>query len=210
MSHASALRFRRPLAILALAALCLPLAGCGINTIPTYEQSAKAAWSEVLNQYKRRADLIPNLVETVKGVAEQERTVLTDVVEARAKATQVQAQIPPDILTNPEAMQKFQEAQAQLGGALGRLLAVVERYPELKSAQNFAMLQSQIEGTENRVAIARRDYIEAVRAYNTEITTFPGRIWRAVLYPSSKEMATFDIAADEMKTPKVDFGTQKN
>ena len=208
MAHASA-RLARPFAVVALLALSLALAGCGINTIPTYEQNAKAAWSEVLNQYKRRADLIPNLVETVKGFAEQERTVLTEVVEARAKATQVQANIPPDILTNPEAMQKFQEAQSQLGGALGRLLAVVERYPDIKSGQNFLALQSQIEGTENRIAIARRDYIEAVRAYNTEITTFPGRLWRAFLYPSSKEMATFDIAANEMQTPKVDFGTQK-
>jgi LemA protein len=208
MAHASA-RLARPIAVVALLALSLVLAGCGINTIPTYEQNAKAAWSEVLNQYKRRADLIPNLVETVKGFAEQERTVLTEVVEARAKATQVQANIPPDILTNPEAMQKFQEAQSQLGGALGRLLAVVERYPDIKSGQNFLALQSQIEGTENRIAIARRAYIDSVRAYNTEITTFPGRVWRAVLYPSSKEMATFDIAANEMQTPKVDFGTQK-
>ena len=209
MAHASTLRFVPGLRVLAVGALCAVLAGCGVNTIPTYEQSAKAAWSEVLNQYKRRADLIPNLVETVKGFADQERTVLTDVVNARAKATQVQAQIPPDILTNPEAMQKFQEAQGQLGGALGRLLAVVERYPDIKSGQNFALLQSQIEGTENRIAIARRDYINAVRAYNTEITTFPGRIWKSVLYPSAKEMATFDIAAEEMKTPKVDFGNQK-
>jgi len=208
MAHAST-RLARPLAVFALLALALPLAGCGINNIPTYEQSAKAAWSEVLNQYKRRADLIPNLVETVKGFADQERTVLTEVVEARAKATQVQANIPPDILTNPEAMQKFQDAQAQLGGALGRLLAVVERYPDIKSGQNFLALQSQIEGTENRIAIARRDYINAVRVYNTELTTFPGRWWRAFLYPSSKELATFDIAPDEMKTPKVDFGTQK-
>jgi LemA protein len=207
MAHVSA-RLSRPFAALALLALALSLAGCGINTIPTYEQNAKAAWSQVLNQYKRRADLIPNLVETVKGFAAQERTVLTDVVEARAKATQAQANIPADILTNPEAMQKFQETQAQLGGALGRLLAIVERYPDLKSGQNFLALQSQIEGTENRIAIARRDYINAVRAYNTELTTFPGRLWRAFLYPSSQEMATFDIAADEMKTPKVDFGTQ--
>ena len=175
MSHASMLRFAPGLRVLAIAALCATLAGCGVNTIPTYEQNAKAAWSEVLNQYKRRADLIPNLVETVKGFADQERTVLTDVVNARAKATQVQAQIPADILTNPEAMQKFQEAQGQLGGALGRLLAVVERYPDIKSGQNFAVLQSQIEGTENRIAVARRDYISSVRAYNTEITTFPGR-----------------------------------
>ncbi len=209
MAHAASARFARPFAFLTLLTLSLALAGCGINTIPTYEQNAKAAWSEVLNQYKRRADLIPNLVETVKGFAAQERTVLTDVVEARAKATQAQVNIPADILTNPEAMQKFQDAQAQLGGALGRLLAVVERYPDIKSGQNFLALQSQIEGTENRIAIARRDYIQSVRAYNTEITTFPGRIWRAVLYPSSKEMATFDIAPEETKTPKVDFGTQK-
>ena len=209
MAYASALRTVRPFAAIAASALCLLLAGCGINTIPTYEQNAKAAWSEVLNQYKRRSDLIPNLVETVKGFADQERTVLTDVVEARAKATQAQINVPPDILTNPEAMQKFQEAQNQLGGARGRLLAVVERYPDIKSGQNFLTLQSQIEGTENRIAIARRDYIDAVRLYNTEITTFPGRIWRSVMYPSAKEMATFDIAAEEMKAPKVDFGTKQ-
>jgi LemA protein len=209
MATAPALRFARPTALFTLITACLALAGCGINTIPTYEQDAKAAWSQVLNQYKRRADLIPNLVETVKGFADQERTVLTDVVEARAKATQVQANIPPDILTNPEAMQKLQEAQGQLGGALGRLLAVIERYPDIKSGQNFLALQSEIEGTENRIGQARKDYIDAVRAYNTELTTFPGRIWRTVLYPSSKEMATFDISPEEMKTPKVDFSKPK-
>ncbi len=209
MAYASALRTTRPFAAIAAAALCLMLAGCGINTIPTYEQNAKAAWSEVLNQYKRRSDLIPNLVETVKGFADQERTVLTDVVEARAKATQAQINVPADILTNPEAMKNFQDAQNQLGGALGRLLAVVERYPDIKSGQNFLTLQSQIEGTENRIAIARRDYIQAVRLYNTEITTFPGRLWRSFMYPSAKEMATFDIPAEEMKAPKVDFGTKK-
>jgi LemA protein len=209
MAHVQAQRFARPFTAVLLAALTLTLAGCGINTIPTNEQKAKAAWAEVLNQYKRRADLIPNLVETVKGFADQERTVLTDVVEARSKATQAQINIPADILTNPEAMQKFQDAQNQLGGALGRLLAVVERYPDIKSGQNFIALQSQIEGTENRIAIARRDYIESVRVYNTEITTFPGRIWRAVMYPSAKEMATFEIAQEDMKVPKVDFGTKK-
>jgi LemA protein len=198
----------RSFAVAAAIMLTLPLAGCGINNIPTYEQQAKASWSQVLSEYKRRSDLIPNLVETVKGFAEQERTVLTDVVEARAKATQVQ--IPADILTNPAAMQKFQEAQSQLSGALARLLAVVERYPDIKSGQNFLALQSQIEGTENRIAIARRDYIDAVRVYNTELTTIPGRWWKAFMYPGSKEMATFDIAAEEVKTPKVDFGTQKN
>ena len=207
MAHAPALRFARPSAAFALLALCLALAGCGINTIPTYEQNAKAAWSEVLNQYKRRADLIPNLVETVKGFADQERTVLTDVIEARAKATSTE--VPADILTNPEAMKKFQDAQNSLGGALRQLMLVVERYPDIKSGQNFLALQSQIEGTENRIAIARRDYISSVRAYNTELTTFPGRIWRSVMYPSATEMATFDIASDEMKTPKVDFSKPK-
>jgi LemA protein len=198
----------RSLALAVTLLLTLPLAGCGINNIPTYEQQAKAAWSQVLSEYKRRSDLIPNLVETVKGFADQERTVLTDVVEARAKATQVQ--IPADILTNPAAMQKFQEAQSQLSSALARLLAVVERYPDIKSGQNFLALQSQIEGTENRIAIARRDYIESVRVYNTELNTIPGRWWKALMYPGSKEMATFDIAAEEVKTPKVDFGTKKN
>ena len=209
MGHAPALRNPRPLAAIVVSLVTLMLAGCGINTIPTYEQNAKAAWSEVLNQYKRRADLIPNLVETVKGFADQEKTVLTDVVEARAKATQAQINVPPDILTNPEAMKNFQDAQNQLGGALGRLLAVVERYPDIKSGQNFLTLQSQIEGTENRIAIARNRYIDAVRAYNTEINTFPGRIWRAVMYPAAKDMATFDVAAEEMKAPKVDFGTKQ-
>lgn len=193
------------LAVVMLATLVL--AGCGINTIPTYEQNAKAAWSEVLNQYKRRTDLIPNLVETVKGFAEQEKSVLTQVTEARAKATS--APIPADILTNPEAMKKFQEAQNTLGGALRQLMVVAERYPDIKSGQNFLALQSQLEGTENRISIARRDYIQAVRAYNTEITTFPGRIWKAVMYGSAKELATFDIPAEEQKAPQVNFGTKK-
>ena len=186
----------------------LSLAGCGVNNIPTYEQDAKAKWSEVQNQYKRRTDLIGNLVETVKGYAEQERTVFTQVAEARSKAASVQ--IPADIVTNPEAMKKFQDAQATLGGALRQLLSVSERYPDLKSGTNFLQLQSQIEGTENRIAIARRDYIESVRAYNTEITTIPGRWWRSFMYPTSKEMATFDIPVEETRAPKVDFGTKKN
>lgn len=185
----------------------LALTGCGINTIPTYEQNAKAAWAEVLNQYKRRADLVPNLVESVKGFAEQEKSVLTQVTEARAKATSVQ--VPPDILTNPDAMKRFQDAQNNLGGALRQLLVVSERYPDIKSGQNFLALQSQLEGTENRIAIARRDYITAVRAYNTEISTFPGRIWRSIMYSGAKEMATFDIPAEETKPPRVDFGTKK-
>jgi LemA protein len=190
----------------AIVLLAVSLAGCGVNNIPTYEQNAKAKWSEVLNQYKRRADLVPNLVESVKGFADQERNVLTQVTEARAKATSVQ--IPADIVNNPEAMKRFQDAQNTLGGALRQLLVVAERYPDIKSGQNFLALQSQLEGTENRIAIARRDYIESVRVYNTEITTIPGRFWK-VLYPSAKEMATFDVTPQEMQTPKVDFNPPK-
>jgi LemA protein len=181
----------------------LLLAGCGINTIPTLQEQAKAAWSEVLNQYQRRADLIPNLVETVKGFAAQEQEVLTQVVEARAKATQVQ--LPPDILTNPDAFQKFQEAQNGLTGALGRLMVVVERYPDLKSNQNFLALQSQLEGTENRISIARRDYIAAVRDYNTELRTIPGRWWRALLYPDAELMQNFTVAEETTTVPEVKF-----
>ena len=188
---------------LALAIAGLALAGCGINTIPTLQERAKASWSEVLNQYQRRADLIPNLVETVKGYAAQESKVLTEVVEARAKATQVT--LPPDILTNPDAFKKFQEAQSQLSGALARLLAVVENYPDLKSNHNFLALQSQLEGTENRVAIARRDYITAVKDYNTEIRTIPGRWWRAVLYPDAEPMQNFTVAEETTKVPEVKF-----
>jgi LemA protein len=179
------------------------LAGCGINTIPTLQEQAKAAWSQVLNQYQRRADLIPNLVETVKGFAAQESKVLTEVVEARAKATQVQ--VPSDILTNPEAFQKFQEAQSGLSTALGRLLVVVEAYPELKSNQNFLVLQSQLEGTENRIAIARQDYITAVKDYNTELRTIPGRWWRAILYPEAEPMQNFTAAEGTEQVPEVKF-----
>jgi LemA protein len=181
------------------------VSGCGVNTIPTYEETAKARWAEVLNQYQRRDDLIPNLVETVKGYAAQERQVLEAVTNARARATQVQLQIPPDILTNPEAFKRFQEAQAALTGALSRLLAVREAYPELKSNQNFLALQSQLEGTENRIAVARRDYIEAVRQYNTELRTFPGVIWASVMYRGNKPMETFTTSEDLSRPPAVRF-----
>jgi LemA protein len=188
---------------LAVAVLSLQLAGCGINTIPTEEERARAAWSEVLNQYQRRSDLIPNLVETVKGYAQQERDVLLQVTEARAKATQVK--VDASTITNPDAFKKFQDAQAQLSGVLGRLLAIQERYPELKSNANFLALQSQLEGTENRIAVSRRDYIEAVRVYNTELRTFPGVIWANTLYRNNKPMQTFTITEEQMRTPKVDF-----
>jgi LemA protein len=183
--------------------LGLLVSGCGINNIPSYEETAKAKWSDVLNQYQRRADLIPNLVETVKGYAAQERQVLEAVVNARARATQIQ--ITPDMVNDPEAFKRFQEAQQQLSGALGRLLAITENYPDLKSNQNFLALQSQLEGTENRIAVARRDYIEAVRQYNTELRTFPGVIWASTLYRSQKPMETFTVAEDVKRPPTVKF-----
>ena len=190
------------LRLIAATAIALSVSGCGINTIPTLEEQAKSAWSQVQNQYQRRAELIPNLVETVKGFAKQEREVLTQVIEARAKATQIQ--VNANQLTDPEAIRRFQEAQQQLSGALGRLIAVSENYPELKSNQNFLALQSQLEGTENRIAVARRDYIQAVQAFNTEIRTFPGVIW-ARLFWGAKPMETFAATAGAEKPPEVKF-----
>lgn len=184
-------------------ALGLLLSGCGVNSIPTLEEQAKAKWSEVLNQYQRRNDLIPNLVETVKGFAQQERTVLEAVTAARAQATAIQ--VNASTITDPEAFKKFQAAQGQLSGALGRLLAVSENYPDLKSNQNFLALQSQLEGTENRIAVARRDYIEAVRLYNTELSTFPGRIWASTLYAGKKPMEEFTVGEDVKRLPQVKF-----
>jgi LemA protein len=183
--------------------LALLVSGCGVNNIPSYEEQAKAKWSEVQNQYQRRADLIPNLVETVRGYARQEREVLEAVTNARARATAIQ--VTPEMINDPEAFKRFQEAQTQLSGALGRLLAVAERYPDLKSNQNFLALQAQLEGTENRIAVARRDYIEAVRAYNTELRTFPGVIWASTLYRSQKPMETFTVAEDVRRPPQVKF-----
>ena len=181
----------------------LVLGGCGVNEIPTLDEAAKAAWAQVENQYQRRADLIPNLVETVKGFAAQEQQVLTEVVEARAKATRFQ--VPADLLTNPEAFKQFQANQQALSGALGRLLAVSEAYPQLKSNENFLALQSQLEGTENRISVARRDYIEAVRKYNTELRTFPGIIWAMTLYRSHKPKEGFTAEPGGEVAPKVKF-----
>jgi LemA protein len=189
--------------IVILLPLLALLSGCGVNNIPTYEEQAKAKWSDVQNQYQRRADLIPNLVETVKGYAQQERSVLEAVTNARARATSVQ--VNADTITDPEAFKKFQDAQAQLSGALGRLLAVSESYPDLKSNQNFLALQSQLEGTENRIAVARRDYIEAVRVYNTELRTFPGVIWASTFYKGNKPMQEFTVAEDLKQPPQVKF-----
>ena len=189
-------------------AIMLPLlAGCGYNTIPTAEENAKAAWSEVLNQYQRRADLIPNLVETVKGYAAHEKDTLDAVVEARAKATQVT--VTPETLNNPEAFKKFQDSQSGLTSALSRLLAVVENYPDLKANQNFLALQAQLEGTENRIAVARRDYIQAVKDYNLTLRTFPSVIWATLWFRSNQPFANFTIEEDKLQTPKVDFGTKQ-
>ncbi|UXN62119.1 LemA family protein [Phyllobacterium zundukense] len=204
MQHSTCLPApRRAFSIIALFLLVPLLSACGFNTIPTNEEQAKAAWSEVLNQYQRRADLIPNLVETVKGYAAQEKDVLTSVVEARAKATSIQ--VTPETLTDPNAMKVFQENQAQLTGALSRLMAVVENYPDLKSNQNFLALQSQLEGTENRIAVSRRDYIESVRVYNTSLRTMPTMIWKWIWYTGNEPYQTFTIEDSAKQTPQVKF-----
>jgi LemA protein len=196
---------RRPARAAAARAISLLLmallSACGVNTIPTLDEQVNADWAQVQNQYQRRADLIPNLVETVKGYAKQEQQVLKEVTEARAKVGQMQ--LPPDILTNEQAFKQFEQNQAQLTGALSRLMVVVERYPDLKSNQNFLALQSQLEGTENRISIARRDYIQAVQRYNTEIRTFPGRLW-AVVYGAEPKV-NFTAAAGSEQAPKVSF-----
>jgi LemA protein len=202
MSHALGIaRLARILSFTVLGGLLL--SGCGINNIPTNDENAKAKWSDVQNQYQRRADLIPNLVETVKGYATQEREVLTQVTEARAKVSQIK--VDASTVTDPAKFKQFQDAQNALTGALGRLLVTVERYPDLKSNQNFLALQSQLEGTENRIAVARRDYIEAVRVYNTELKTFPGLLWASTIYRSYKPMETFTVAEDLQKPPTVKF-----
>jgi len=188
---------------LAIIGLSLALSGCGYNTIPTLQEQAKARWSDVQNQYQRRADLIPNLVSTVQGYAAQEKNVLTAVVEARAKATQIR--VDASDLTDPDKIKAFQDAQAQLTGALGRLLAVSENYPNLKSNANFMALQSQLEGTENRIAVARRDYIDAVRAFNTALRTFPTVIWAKTAFSGEKPMAEFTAATGAETPPQVKF-----
>jgi LemA protein len=187
----------------ALVGVGLTLSACGYNTIPTLEEQAKARWSDVENQYQRRADLIPNLVATVQGYAAQEKNVLTAVVEARAKATQVKVDVSQ--LSDPDKLKAFQDAQNQLSGALGRLLAVSENYPDLKSNANFLALQSQLEGTENRIAVARRDYIESVRAYNTALRTFPTVLWAKTAFSGNKPMAEFTATEGAEKPPQVKF-----
>jgi len=200
---ATSFSFRRIFIALGLAVLVPLLSACGFNTIPTNEEKAKAAWGEVQNQYQRRADLVPNLVETVKGYAAHEQETLQAVIEARAKATQVQ--ITPETLNNPELFKQFQDNQANLTSALSRLMVVVERYPDLKANQNFLALQSQLEGTENRIAVARRDYIEAVRVYNTALRTMPTMIWTWIWYRDAQPMQSFSADAGSQAAPKVNF-----
>lgn len=199
MSDFAVIRRLRVASVVAL--LGLALSGCGVNTIPTLDEQAKGRWSDVQNQYQRRADLIPNLVETVKGYARQEQETLTRVIEARAKATSIK--VDASTVTDPQKFKEFQDAQNQLSGALGRLIAISENYPDLKSNQNFLALQSQLEGTENRISVARRDYVNAVQAYNTEVRTFPGMLWAMVW--GAKPMETFAAAPESQRAPQVKF-----
>jgi LemA protein len=190
-------------AVAAAVLLSLGVSACGYNSIPTLEEAAKAQWAEVQNQYQRRSDLIPNLVATVQGYAKQEKDVLTAVTEARAKATAIH--VDASDLTDPVKVKQLQDAQNTLSGALGRLLSVSENYPDLKSNQNFLALQSQLEGTENRIAVARKDYIAAVQAYNVELRTFPGALWASTFFRANKPMVEFTATDDAQATPKVKF-----
>lgn len=196
-------KLRNPLLLVGLAVF---LAACDINAVPRLDEQVNASWSQVENQYQRRAELVPNLVATVQGFATQEREVLQNVVEARAKVGQMQ--IPANILQNPDALKMFEQNQGALSSALSRLLVTVERYPDLKSNQNFLALQSQLEGTENRIAVARRDYIAAVRDYNTELRTIPGKWIAAWLYPEAEVKPTFTATVENAdQAPTVNFNS---
>jgi len=179
------------------------LSGCGYNSIQSKDEAIKGAWSEVVNQYQRRADLVPNLVNSVKGFAQQEKDVLLGVTNARAKVGSIQAT--PEVLNDPAAFQKFTQAQGELSSALSRLLVVTENYPQLKSDALFRDLMSQLEGTENRITVARKDYIDAVQKYNTTLRTIPSRWVAAIFYPDAKVKETFSATPDEQKTPQVKF-----
>ena len=187
--------------------LVLLLSGCGYNTLQSTDEQIKAAWSEVLNQYQRRADLVPNLVETVKAFATQEREVLTQVTEARARVGSIQAT--PELVDNPEAFARFQQAQGELTGALSRLLVVAENYPQLKSDANFRDLQAQLEGTENRIAVARNRYIKSVQEYNVTVRSFPSNLTAMVFGFKTKPNFTVDNERAISSAPKVDFSQQK-
>jgi len=193
----------RLLAVLALAAT-LALSGCGYNTLQSTDEQIKASWSEVLNQYQRRSDLIPNLVATVKGFAAQEQAVLLGVTNARAKVGSIQAS--PELVNDPQAFQRFAAAQGELSGALSRLLVVVEKYPDLKSDANFRDLQAQLEGTENRITVARNRYIKSVQEYNTTVVQFPTNLTALIFGFKEKPQFTVENEKEISKPPKVDFG----
>jgi LemA protein len=190
-----------------IAAAMLFLSGCGYNAIQSADEQVKAAWSEVLNQYQRRADLVPNLVETVKGYAKQEMDVLTRVTEARARVGSIQAT--PELVDNPEAFARFQQAQGELSNALSRLLVVAENYPQLKSDANFRDLQAQLEGTENRIAVARNRYIKAVEQYNVTVRQFPNNLTAMMFGYKPKPNFSVENERDISKPPKVDFGQKQ-
>ena len=181
----------------------LSLSGCGYNTFQTADEKVKAAWAEVLNQYQRRADLVPNLVNTVKGEAGFEQDTLTRVVEARARATGIQAT--PELINDPAAFQKFQAAQGQLTSALSRLMVVVESYPALKSNQSFQELRAQLEGTENRITVARNRFIQAVQEYNIAVRSFPSNFTAMIFGYKTKASFTVENEAEISKAPKVNF-----
>lgn len=185
--------------ILGLVALII----ANINNVPKLDENVKASWSQVQNQYKRRADLIPNLVSTVKGYAEHEKSTFKEVTEARANVGKIS--MTPEMLSNPQLFQQFQKAQGALSSALSRLMLVVEKYPDLKANKNFLALQTQLEGTENRITVARKDYIETVRLYNLELRTYPGKIVAAIMYPEAEIKQTFTASPEEQETPKVQF-----
>lgn len=189
--------------VLAVAAVTLTLGGCGYNTIPTQEEAARAKWADVEAQYQRRADLIPNLVSTVQAAAIAERETLTQVIDARSRATSIQ--LDADALSDPAAVARYQAAQGELSQALSRLMLVVERYPEVRSTASFIALQSELEGTENRIAVARRDYNEAARVYNTTLRTFPGNIWASTFHSGSEPLPLFSAAPGADAAPQVQF-----
>jgi LemA protein len=193
----------KPLLIFFALSALLVLSGCGINNIPTFDEAANGRWSEVQNQYKRRADLVPNLVSTVEGFATQERDVLIEVTEARTKVSRMD--ISPEMLSDPAAFEAFQANQGALTSALQKLMVVVEAYPDLKSNENFLALQQQLEGSENRISVARRDYISAVQRYNTELRTIPGRWWARFMYPDMVKKENFSVSDADAVNPTVNF-----
>jgi LemA protein len=195
------------LLMMVMAAVALSLSGCGYNRLQSTDEQIKASWAEVVNQYQRRSDLIPNLVNTVKGFAAQEKDVLLGVTEARAKASTIQAT--PELLNDPQAFTRFQQAQGELSSALSRLMVVVERYPDLKSNQNFRDLQAQLEGTENRITVARNRYIKAVQEYNVVVRSFPTNLTAMLFGFKEKPQFTVDDEKAISKPPTVDFSTPK-